>query len=69
MNCIIAKRIKDLRKEMNINQTELAELCGVQQSCVSKWERGETYPDAEMIVKLCEILYSSADFLLGLKDY
>ncbi len=69
MKCLIDKRIKDLRKELNINQSKLAELCGVQQSCVSKWERGETLPDAEMIVKLCEVLNSSADFLLGLKDY
>ncbi len=69
MKCLIDKRIKDLRKELNINQTELAELCGVQQSCVSKWERGETFPDAQMIIKLCEVLNASADFLLGIKDY
>ncbi len=69
MGCIIDKRIKELRKELNINQTEFALLCGVQQSCVSKWERGETLPDAEMIVKLCEVLNASADYLLGIKDY
>ncbi len=69
MKCLIDKRIKDLRKELNINQVELANLCGVQQSCVSKWERGETLPDAEMIIKLCEVLKSSADYLLGIKEY
>ncbi len=69
MKCLIDKRIKDLRKELNINQTELAELCGVQQSCVSKWERAETLPDAQMIIKLCEVFNVSADFILGIKDY
>ncbi len=69
MVCLIDKRIKDLRRELNINQTELAELCGVQQSCVSKWERGDTLPDAEMIIKLCEVLNASADYLLGIKEY
>ncbi len=69
MKCIIDKRIKDLRKDLKISQTELAVLCGVQQSCVSKWERGETFPDAEMIIKLCEVLNASADYLLGLKEY
>ncbi len=69
MKCLIQQRIKELRKENNINQKELALLCNVQQSCVSKWERGETIPDALMIIKLCEILKTSSDYLLGLKDY
>ena len=53
---IISKRIKELRKERNISQIELASLCAVKQSCVSKWERGATLPDAEMIVLLTQIL-------------
>ena len=52
-----------------MNQAELAEKCNVKQSCVSKWERGITMPDAEMIVTVCEVLHESADYLLGIKDY
>ena len=65
----IAKRIKELRKEQKISQIELAEKCLVKQSCVSKWERGATLPDADMIVKLTQIFGVSADFLLGIKDF
>ena len=66
---MISQRIRELRKEKNWNQQMLADKCSVQQSCVSKWERGITLPDAEMIVSLTEIFDVSADFLLGIKDY
>ena len=66
---VISKRIKELRKENKMSQLELAERCVVKQSCVSKWERGATLPDAQMIVLLAKIFEVSADYLLGLKDY
>ena len=64
-----AERLKELRIQNKLGQAELAERCNVKQSCISKWERGITLPDAEMIVTLCEILHESADYLLGIKDY
>ena len=65
----LAERIKETRIENGISQGELAQLCNVQQSCVSKWERGATLPDAEMIVVICKALHVSADYLLGIADY
>ncbi len=69
MNTIISKRIREARKENNLNQNELAKLCNVKQSCVSKWERGETLPDLITVIKLCEILKVSADYILGIIEY
>ena len=69
MGYMISDRIKDLRKDNKLTQNDLANLCKVKQSCVSKWERGATLPDAEMIIRLTEVFKVSADFLLGLKDY
>lgn len=66
---IVSKRIKELRKEHKLSQVELADKCMVKQSCVSKWERGETLPDIELIVLLTQIFNVSADYLLGIKDY
>ena len=68
MVCLIKERIKELRIENKLNQTELAKKCNVKQSCISKWERGETLPDAEMIIILSGIFNVSADYLLGIKD-
>lgn len=64
-----AERVKELRAENNISQVEFAEMCKVQQSCVSKWERGITLPDAEMIVVICKAFNVSSDYLLGITDY
>lgn len=64
-----AERLKEIRIENGVNQNKLAKLCNVQQSCVSKWERGLTLPDAEMIVVICKALHVSADYLLGILDY
>ena len=65
----LAERIKELRIEKGYSQNEFAILCKVKQSCVSKWERGETLPDAEMIITLAETFNVSSDYLLGIKDY
>ena len=64
-----AERLREARIQSKLGQVQFAELCNVQQSCVSKWERGVTLPDAEMLYTICEVLHESADFLLGLKDY
>lgn len=64
-----SKRIKELRAEYKLNQWKLAELCNVQQSCVSKWEREETLPDIETLIVIAEAFNVSTNYLLGLKDY
>ncbi|MBQ3235236.1 MAG: helix-turn-helix transcriptional regulator [Clostridia bacterium] len=65
----LSQRIKELRIENGYNQSELANLCKVKQSCVSKWERGETLPDVEMIIVLSELFSVSTDYLIGIKDF
>ncbi|MBE5756729.1 MAG: helix-turn-helix transcriptional regulator [Clostridiales bacterium] len=64
-----AQRIKELRVENKLNQGKLAEILGVKQSCVSKWERGETLPDIEMLISIAEAFSVSTDYLLGVKEY
>ena len=66
---IVAKRIRELRKEHKMSQIELAEKCMVKQSCISKWERGATLPELECIVLLAKIFSVSTDYLLGVTDY
>ena len=64
-----AQRIKELRTENNLTQKKLAELCKVKQSCVSKWERGETLPDIEILISISEVFCVSTDYIIGIKDY
>lgn len=61
----IGENIKHLRLEKKVTQEELAELFGVSNAAVSKWERGETYPDFELIVPLANYFQVSVDELMG----
>ncbi|MCD4826459.1 MAG: helix-turn-helix domain-containing protein [Acholeplasmataceae bacterium] len=41
-----------LRKEKHLTQKEIAEICNVSTQAVSKWERGESIPDVELLERL-----------------
>ncbi|MBQ8827904.1 MAG: helix-turn-helix transcriptional regulator, partial [Clostridia bacterium] len=46
----IASMIIKLRKTSNLSQEKFAEIFGVSQQSVQKWERGDAIPDLEKIV-------------------
>ncbi|MCI5902793.1 MAG: XRE family transcriptional regulator [Blautia sp.] len=61
----LGERIKYARESKGYLQNELAKLIGVKSAAViSNWEKGLNKPDAEKIVKLCNVLDVSASFLL-----
>ena len=62
----IGQRIKELRTRNDLTQQALADLLGVTDKAVSKWECGSTIPDIALIGPLTKILHTSADELLGL---
>ena len=63
----IGQTIKELRKECNMSQTELANKLFISQDTVSLWERGKSNPDIEMLIELTKIFNVSSDYLLGLE--
>lgn len=56
--------IYNIRKERDITQKELADLIGVSDRTISKWENGSTVPDLETIKKLCNELGISPDSIV-----
>ncbi|XMB68012.1 helix-turn-helix transcriptional regulator [Mycoplasmatota bacterium zrk1] len=56
-NKIIGDFLLSLRKERSLTQSEIANLCNVSGQAVSKWERGESIPDVEILRKL-SLLYN-----------
>ena len=58
------KTITFLRTQKGITQTELGERLGVSFQAVSKWERGETYPDISILTDLADVLETTTDYLL-----
>ena len=65
MNIYIGENIKSLRKLKNITQEKLAEHLNISCQAVSKWERGETFPDLSLIIPLASYFGVTTDDLLG----
>ena len=57
--------IANLRKARGISQEQLAELLNTSRQAVSKWERGESYPDLDKLKDLAVFFNVSIDYLLG----
>lgn len=62
---MLGDNIKNLRKSKGYSQEILAEqLCVVRQT-ISKWEKGISVPDAEMLNRISELFEVSVNDLLG----
>lgn len=61
----IGKFIASLRKEKNLTQQELAEILGVSDKSVSRWENGKTMPDLSLMQPLCQELGITINELLS----
>lgn len=62
---MLNENIQALRKAKGLSQEELALKLNVVRQTVSKWERGLSVPDAEMLVALGEVLDAPMSTLLG----
>lgn len=61
----LGERIRLVREDKKLQQKELAELIDVKSAgVISNWERDLNKPDAEKIIKLCEVLKVSVSYLL-----
>lgn len=58
-------KIKELRKEANLTQVQVAETLGVSQSTVCSWELGDAMPRAELLPKLAALFKCTIDALFG----
>ncbi|MDE6550338.1 MAG: helix-turn-helix domain-containing protein [Clostridia bacterium] len=63
-----AQRLKELRKERNLKQSELGKILSVDQRSISCWENGSREPDYETLAKIALYFQESADYLLGIED-
>ena len=62
---MLKENIHSLRKAKGLSQEALAEKLHVVRQTVSKWEKGLSVPDAELLLSLAEALDTSASTLLG----
>ena len=62
---MIDENIKRIRKEKGMSQEELAVTLHVVRQTVSKWEKGLSVPDAEVVIHMAEIFHVPVNELLG----
>lgn len=56
--------LKNLRKKKNFSQEDLAEKLGVSRQSVSKWECGESYPEMNNLLALCDLFHCKINTLV-----
>lgn len=64
----IANNICELRKTNKLTQVELAEKLNYSDKAVSRWERGDTLPDIDILLKICDLFNVSFDYLISTED-
>lgn len=64
----IGKKLLELRKERNENQTEVANAIGISRAALSYYEKGERSIDIDVLFALSQHYEVSIDYLFGLSD-
>ena len=64
----LPQNLKRYRILKNLTQEDVAEYLGITPQSVSKWERGETYPDITLLPALANIFETSIDLLIGMDE-
>lgn len=62
----LSENLKKYRILNNLTQEDVAGYLGITSQSVSKWERGETYPDITFLPALANIFETSVDLLIGM---
>ena len=62
------KRIRDLREDRDLSQTELAKILNMSQTGYSKYEVGTNDIPTKILIQLAKLYDTSVDYLLGITD-
>lgn len=61
-------RIRDLREDRDLRQSDLAEATGIDQRTISNYETEKTFPDSYALIRLADFFGVSIDYLVGRTD-
>ena len=61
-------RLRDLREDADLSQTQVARYLGMSQTGYSKYETGENDIPTQVLIRLAGFYRTSVDYLLGLTD-
>lgn len=66
MRLTFGEKLRNLREEKELNQTELGKMLGMTQRKLSYIECGKCEPSIDDIISICNYFQISADYLLGI---
>ena len=69
MKILIQQRIKELMREENLNQVQLAQKIGLKQNTISAWLLEKKEPSIKSLWLLADYFNTDIDYLVGRKDY
>lgn len=64
----MVKNLKKLRAEVGVSQQQLADVIGVSQQSINKYENHNVEPDISTLIALAEYFSTSVDYLIGNTD-
>lgn len=65
---LFSKRLKEVRKDMNLTQKQFAEKIGFTQATLSAYENNPKSPSLDIVIDIAEKCNASLDWLCGLSD-
>jgi putative transcriptional regulator len=64
----IRNRLKEIRHDHRMDQTQFAEFLGVNRSLYNRWERQQTQPNPEWILKIAQKVNKSVEDIFYLDE-
>ena len=58
-------RIRDLREDRDLRQTDVSKATGIDQKTLSNYETGKTSPDSYALIRVADFFGVSIDYLVG----
>ena len=68
MEEIFCQRLKELRLEKELTQTDVAKVMNITYNTICFWEKGRSSPNISELKKLAQFFNVSTDYLLGLEN-
>ncbi len=65
----IQERLREVIKQSQYSQKDIAKAVGVSAQTISKYMRENIFPALDTLAKLCAFLEVSANYILGISDY
>lgn len=65
---MVGERLRALREDKDLSQTQIAEILKTSQTVYSRYERNERDLPIYYLIELCKFYNVSADYILGLTD-